>query len=149
MRMQGEREVDTLLARAETPRERRYIFNGDTRAVRPGDGARPTRKGARRRLSTFNIILSLFGVGIAIILYINSILAVNQLANEVNQLQAKYEAVLNTNAALKAEVSRKSGWERIGAMAAQQIGLSYPKDQPTQLEIDESAFGPPPPAGGQ
>jgi cell division protein FtsL len=114
--------------------ERRYVYGGE-----PSSRTfplRPNRKSVRRKTSTFNIILLLFACGIAIVLYINNSIAVNQLAYEVDQLRIKYNAIQNTNAGLRAEINRKSGWERIGAMAAE-LGLRYPTEQPMWFEVDE------------
>ncbi len=140
--------TDILLDRAEPPREKRYIFSGDSRPVPPGYVIPPNRRRSRRRVSTFNILLTLFGAGIAIVLYVNSILTINRLALEVDRLQARCDALTNANAALRADVSRKSGWDRIGAVATGQLGLAYPREQPTVLEVDESAFGTPPATNG-
>ncbi|MEK9138283.1 MAG: septum formation initiator family protein, partial [Bacteroidota bacterium] len=74
---------------------------------------------------------------VAIVVYISNIIAVNRLASEVSHLQAQYDKILNANAVLKAEINRKSSWDRIGKVATEQVGLRYPKEQPTMFEIDE------------
>lgn len=122
---------------AETEREKRYIFGGDVHTKAPGYAIRQNKTGIRRKASTFNIILILFGTAVAIILYIGNIIAVNQLAVEVNQLQTKLDKIENINAVLQAEINRKSGLERIGKIATEQFGLQYPKEQPTWFEVDE------------
>ena len=145
MARRGEDGIDEMLARAQEDapsagkrpgRDKRYIYNGDTRTSVGGYAVRPNKRGVRKRISTFTIILSLFGFGIAIVLYVNNIITVNQLAYEVDQLQAKYNVLLNVNASLQAEVNRKSAWERIGATATQQLGLHYPTEQPQWFSID-------------
>lgn len=139
-------DIDLLLERAEADardsrkapmRDKRYIFNGDPQARTPGYAVRPNRKVTRRKISTFNIILWLFGFGIAIVLYVDNIIAINRLAFEVNQLQTKYDSVLNTNATLRAEVTRKAAFERIGKNATEQLGLTFPTEQPTLLDVDQ------------
>lgn len=140
------RDIDLLLERAEADaresrkapaRDKRYIFNGDPQARTPGYAVRSNRKVTRRKISTFNLILWLFGFGIAIVLYVDNIIAINRLAFEVNQLQTKYDAVLNTNAALRAEVTRKAAFERIGKNATEQLGLKFPTEQPTLFDVDQ------------
>ncbi len=142
----AQKDIKLLLERAETDareprtapaRDKRYIYNGDPQARNPGYAVRPNRKAVRRKVSTFNIILWLFGVGIAIVLYVDNIITINRLAFEVNQLQTKYDAVMNTNATLRAEVTRKAAWERIGKNATEQIGLMFPTDQPTLFDVDQ------------
>jgi hypothetical protein len=135
----GRAEADARESRKAQARDKRYIFNGDPQARTPGYAVRPTnRKVARRKVSTFNIILWLFGVGIAIVLYVDNIITINRLAFDVNQLQTKYDAVMNTNATLRAEVTRKAAWERIGKNATEQLGLTFPKEQPTLLDVDQN-----------
>lgn len=129
---------DAALPVTETEREKRYIFGGDAQPRTPGYAIRQNKTGSRRKMSTFNIILLLFGSAVAIILYIGNIIAVNQLAVEVSQLQTKLDKIENTNAVLEAEINRKSGLERIGKIATEQFGLRYPKEQPTWLEVDEA-----------
>jgi cell division protein FtsL len=117
-------------------RDRRYIYNGDNRPTTAGFAVRPNKRATRRRTSTFNIILLLFTFGIAIVFYVNNIITVNQLALEIGQLQAKYAALSNTNAALRAEVTRKAALERIGVIASEQLNLRYPPEQPVYFDID-------------
>jgi len=139
-------DIDLLLKRAEadTPelrkaavRDKRYIYNGDPQARTPGYAVRPNRKAVRRKISTFNLILWLFGVGIAIVLYVDNNITINRLAFEVNQLQTKYDAIANNNATLRAEVTRKAAWERIGKSAKEQLGLMFPTEQPTLFNEDQ------------
>src|SRR5512140_402662 len=140
------KDIDLLLERAEADaretrkapaRDKRYIFNGDPQARTPGYAVRPNRKAVHRKVSTFNIILWLFGVGIAIVLYVDNIITINRLAFDVNQLQTRYDAIMNTNATLRAEVTRKAAWERIGKNATEQLGLMFPTEQPTLFDVDQ------------
>jgi hypothetical protein len=132
------RESRAKESRKAPARDKRYIFNGDPQSRNPGYAVRPTNKKAtRRKVSTFNIILWLFGIGIAIVLYVDNIITINRLAFEVNQLQTKYDSVVNTNATLRAEVTRKAAWERIGKNATEQLGLKFPTEQPTLFNVDQ------------
>lgn len=146
MARQSRQDIDLLLERAEAKsresqkvpaRENRYIYNGDPQARNPGYAVRPNRKVTRRKVSTFNIILWLFGFGIAIVLYVDNIITINRLAFDVNQMQTKYDAIMNTNATLRAEVTRKAAWERIGKNATEQLGLMFPTEQPTLFNVDQ------------
>jgi cell division protein FtsL len=116
--------------------ERRYVYGGEPRTQAAGYTLRSNRRATRRRVSTFNIILILFACGIGIVFYVNNIITVNQLAFDVGHLQTRYDKIMNTNAALRAEVSRKSSWERIGGIATEQLGLRYPKEQPVWFDVD-------------
>lgn len=157
-RRRRDEDVDTLLKRAEADkRERRYIYSGDSRpgvSQRPGGikqpvagGVTPTviparanRRVVRRRISTSNMMLAIFAVGIAIVLYINNIITVNRLAHDVNELQQAYDRLRSTNAALQAEVNRKSAMERIGEVASKDLGLRHPAEKPEEFPIDDEAL---------
>jgi cell division protein FtsL len=120
--------------------ERRYIYGGEPRTQAAGYALRTNRRATRRRVSTFNIILILFACGAGIVFYVNNIITVNQLALDVGKLQTRYDTIMNTNAALRAEVSRKSSWERIGGIATEQLGLRYPKEQPVWFDVDRQTL---------
>lgn len=132
-------KAQPVVQRPSEPPARR-IYNGDPQSNTPGYAIRPANKKVvpKKRRSTFNIVAALFCCAVAIILYIGNILAVNQLAVEVHQLQTQYDKIVNNNSVLKAEINRKSAWERIGNTATHQIGLVYAKERPTSFDVDES-----------
>lgn len=117
-------------------RDKRYIFGGDRRVGNREYLGRPNKRGTRRRFSTFNIIVTLVGCGIAIVTYVSNTIAVNQLAFEVNQLRTKYDKIASANSALQAEISRKSSLERIGRIATEELGLTYARQQPQWFDVD-------------
>jgi cell division protein FtsB len=116
--------------------ERRYVYGGNAPpALTPGT-LRPNRRGIRRKVSTFNIILLLFGIGGAIVFYVNNILAINRLASEVGQLEAGYQKIEGINGALRADVSNKSSLEHISTAANAQLGLRASQTQQIWFTID-------------
>ncbi len=121
------------------PQARREVYNGDPQAKTPGYAVRSANKRVvpKKRRSTFNIVAVLFLSAIAIIAYIGNILTVNQLAVEVHQLQAQYGKIQNANSVLKAEINRKSAWQRIGNTAKEQLGMTYAKERPQSFDVDE------------
>ncbi len=130
-------DVEELLDRARGDiLEERRVYKGDPQSKTPGYAVRPNRKAVRRRRSTFHIVLILFGCGAGIVLYVSNILRVNQIALEVNQLQTRYDKLVNDNQVIRAEIDRKSGWDRISKIAVDDIGLQYPKEQPTWFDVD-------------
>jgi len=152
-RRQRDGDVDILLKRAEADkRERRYIYSGDTRksgntqyggtsrTAPPVSPVRSNRRVIRRRISTSNIVLGIFAVGIAIVLYVNNIITVNQLAHDVNELQQTCDRLRSSNAALQADVNRKSAMEQIGGVASKELGLRHPAEKPVEFPIDEEAL---------
>lgn len=94
------------------------------------------RKIAKRNVSTFNIILMLFGAATVIVLYISNIIAVDRLMTEINSLQQQHQRILSEQEILKAEVNRLSSLERITRKATDELGLVNPKEPPIWMNID-------------
>lgn len=125
-------------ARSDAPtREHRYVYGDSSASSTPRFVVRPNKKVVGRKVSTFSLIVVLFGCGFVIVSYIGNAIAVNTLAADVNQLQTQLDKIVNSNAALKAEINRKSSWERIGKIANEQLGLRYLKEQPTLFDVDD------------
>jgi cell division protein FtsL len=118
--------------------DRRLLYNDKVSSHSPSN--KPASHGLKlrkRTSSTFNSMVALFFAAVVITLYISNIIAVNRLAGEVSELRQKYEALLNGNEILRAEVNRRSSLERIGKFAVEQLGMRYAKEQPRVLEVDE------------
>jgi cell division protein FtsL len=118
-------------------RERRYIYNGEPGPSVSGYAVRPNRRPTQRRMSTFTLVLLLFGLGLAIVAYINNILAVNQLAKDVGHLAMQLDTVKNTNVQLRAGVAKKMARERITAIATEELGMQYADSQAVDVEVDQ------------
>ena len=118
-------------------KDRRYIYNGNAGGNAAPYGTRSNRKGVRRTASTFNIILLLFGLGGAVVFYINNILAINKLSAEIDGLRRRHEQIANLNTKLRGEVTAKSSWDKIGALAAAN-GLRPAQRQPEWITIDRN-----------
>ncbi len=128
----------TVLSDDVEPRDRQ-IYNGDViadpQATAPAYAIRPNKKTEKRKHSTFNIVGALFLLAVASLLYTSNVIAVNQLAKEVNDLTNRYNAIVSANEVLKAEINRKSSLDRIGTLAAG-LGMTNPKEAPVWIEID-------------
>ncbi len=119
---------------------RRVFYDGDVQTESPFPRAayRPIRRRFRKRkISTFNVIIWLFGLAVAVVLYISNIIAVSHLSAEINVLEKRYQNLVNRNELLRAQLSRKSALERIGKIATEQLGLHHPEEQPVWLKVDE------------
>ena len=115
-----------------------YDGNIQVESVLSGTVYRPVdSRQKKRKLSTFNVIVSLFVLAVAAVLYVSNIIAVSHLSTEINTLEKRYQIVVNSNELLRAEPNRKSALERIGRIAEEELGLSYPQERPLWLEIDE------------
>ena len=133
-------DVDELVQRARTDaqeKEHRYVYSDSPSSARTGYAIRPNKKAVGRRVSTFYIIVLLFASGFAIVGYINNIIVVNKLSAEINRLQIQYDKITNTNAVLRAEINRKSSWDRIVKIAGDRVGLRTATEQPTLFDIDD------------
>jgi type I site-specific restriction endonuclease len=130
-----EKRIDTT---TDIPpvRERRYVYGGSTSRP-PGPGpSRKNQRGVRRKVSTFSILLAIFGVGGASVLYISNLVAINRLSDEVNQLRKRYETVENANAFLRREINSKSTWEKISISAAEKLSMRPAQAPPVWFDVD-------------
>lgn len=118
-------------------KDRRYVYNGEPSRTAGAYALRPNRRGTRRKVSTFNIIVFLVGLGLAIVVYVNNIIVINRLSKDIGRLQAQYDDLQNRNVALAAEVNKKAAWERIGTVAGEAVGLRHPVEPPGWIEIDQ------------
>lgn len=116
-------------------RERRYIYNGEARPTTSGYAVRPNRRGEQRKISTFNIIVLLFALGIAIVVYVNNILAVNQLLNETHELDIRLKDIQSVRDVLRSDVSKKGALDKIGPVAKERLGLQS-QGQPILIDVD-------------
>jgi cell division protein FtsL len=139
-------DVEAVLERARAQQVRPPVWKNSDRpagAYDPqenvaGYAVRPrARASKRRRASTFNIVIALFITGICIVLYVSNVIAVNQLAYDVHEMETRLDKIRNTNAELVATINRKSSLERIGPMATEMLGLESPKEPPVAFPVDK------------
>lgn len=128
--------TDARVVEAAPTPERRYVYGGTPPTGWTPGAMRPNRRGVRRKVSTFNIILLLFGIGGAIVFYVSNILSINRLASEIGQLEAEYQKIQGINESLRADVSRKSALEKISPVAHDQLGLNDSQTQQVWFTID-------------
>jgi cell division protein FtsB len=114
-------------------------FQADPQASAPGYAIRQnvrTSK-ARKKTKTSNIVGILFLAASAALLYVGNVIAVHNLAKEVNDLQAQYNQIISTNEVIKAEINRKASLERISLMAQEKLGMTNPNEAPEWFEVDK------------
>ena len=117
--------------------ERRYVYNGEPNTTVGDDSIRWNRPVKRRKRSPFKMVSVLFLISALIVFYVWNKIEVNRLAVELNDLQGQYQKILYANESLKAEVNKKSSLERIGRLAADQLRMTYPNEQPVWFTLDE------------
>lgn len=122
----------------------RQIYNSavafpvDPQAATPGYAVRQNARSSapRRKTKTSNIVVILFAVAVVALLYVGNVIAVNNLAKEVSDLNARYSQIISTNEVIKAEINRKASLERISLMAQEKLGMTNPKEAPVWFEVD-------------
>lgn len=111
----------------------------DPQAANPGYAV--TKQNVRRvntkkRTKTSNVVGILFLIAAIALFYVGNVIAVNNLAKEVNDLNAKHNQIISTNEVIKAEINRKASLERISLMAQEKLGMINPKEAPVWFEVD-------------
>lgn len=119
--------------RAEAP-ARRMVYNGD--ATAPPHGAKSNKPVHRKDRLPMTLMTIIIAVTLSIVIYIWNKIEVGQLTSEVNDLENHYQKIVSANEILKAEINQKSRLERISSIAANQLTLVYPKEQPVWFELD-------------
>ena len=132
----------SLPTRTAVPPSEPVIYGGTTSSPMPQDEF--TRQGPdarnrvvnKRKRSPFNLMLTMIGVAIAIVLYVGNVIAVQELLKDVSDEQARLQQILNEQEMLKAQINRMSSLERIRKMAEDNLGLHNPKGPPQWIQID-------------
>ncbi|NUN69929.1 MAG: hypothetical protein HUU02_09495 [Bacteroidetes bacterium] len=94
------------------------------------------RVNAKKRTKTSNIVGILFLTATVALLYVGNVIAVNNLAKEVNDLNARHSQIISTNEVIRAEINRKASLERISLMAQEKLSMVNPKEAPVWFEMD-------------
>jgi len=90
---------------------------------------------SRRRTRTSNIVGIIFIVAVLAVMYVGNVIAVNNLAKEVNDLNARYSQIVSTNEVIKAEINRKASLERISLLAQEKLNMVNPTEAPVWFEV--------------
>lgn len=122
----------------------RQIYNSaialpiDPQAATPGYAMRQNVRTvkSRKKTKTSNIVGILFLIAVVAVLYVGNVIAVNNLAKEVNDLNARYNQIISTNEVIKTEINRKTSLERISLMAQEKLGMTNPNDAPVWFEVE-------------
>jgi cell division protein FtsL len=112
------------------------LYNTETNFSSSGSSAKRNRPVKQRKRSPFNLIFILFVISILIVFYVWNKIIVDRLAVEVHALQTNHQKELSAIESLRAEITRKSSLERIETIAVKNLGLTYPKEQPTWFEVN-------------
>lgn len=135
--------VDEILKRAredderESHRESHRLFHARKASSLDAPVLRTNKKAARRRYSTFGIMIVIFSVGIGVVLYISNIITVNHLAAEIGRLEDRYDEIRDAEERLRAEVNKKSALDRIESLATERLSLRFPQGQRLSITLDE------------
>jgi cell division protein FtsL len=131
----------------EPPEEQRgRVYSGDigtppeSEVLRMEPQGRGRKRKAKKRLSVFNVLLTLAATSAIVLLYIYNTIRVGELLREIGDLDSEAQKLSNTNEVLKAEINRKSMLERIGTIAQTRLQLHYPQQQPIWFSLDSEAM---------
>ena len=94
------------------------------------------RKGTRRKVSPFNIVMLLIGIAVAVVLYISNILTVGRLLIQINNMQAQHVKLLSEQELLRAQLNKLSSLERIQKISIEELQLRNPAQVPASIEIN-------------
>ena len=125
-----------VAAPAPELKERRYVYSGQSPEAgndAPQRGNRPVK---RRKQSPFLIISGVVTFSLLIVLYVWIKISVDQLVVDVNTQRIQYERIVAANDVLRAEINKKSTWERVGKIAADQLSMTAPKEQPRMFDLN-------------
>ncbi|MGD0337315.1 MAG: hypothetical protein ABSB78_00855 [Bacteroidota bacterium] len=128
--------------------QRGRIYNGDIgdtlgndvpASIRTQSSVRGRKRRVKKRLSIFNVLLTL-AIGSAIVLlYIYNTIRVGELLHEIGNLDSAAQKLSSINEVLRAEINRKSALERIGTIAQTELHLQNPTQQPIWFSLDSEA----------
>jgi cell division protein FtsL len=116
--------------------ERRYVYSGDGPSPERENVPRGNRPVKRRKQSPFFIISGVVAFSLLIVVYVWIKISVDQLVVDVQELKSQHQRILDASEVLRAEINRKSTWDRIGKLATEQLSMSAPKEQPRMFDID-------------
>jgi len=117
-------------------REKRYIYGGENPRPAQEFAPRGNRRVPAKRRSPLRLITLLLGVSLLIVVYVWNKISVDRLVVEVNDLQLQYAKLADANEVLRADINKKSGLERIGKKATEELHLISPPQQPFWFSID-------------
>lgn len=78
-----------------------------------------------RKISIFYVLVAFFVFAFVIVIYINNIIEVNNLAVDSNNVREEINKVKQTNDFLRTEAERLSSYERIRKIASENLGMVY------------------------
>ena len=83
------------------------------------------KKNSGKKISIFYFLIFLIITSVILVIYINNIIYVNQLAMTNNEIREKIKQNIQTNDLLRTETEKLSSFERIKSIAGDRLKLSY------------------------
>jgi cell division protein FtsL len=82
-------------------------------------------KSPAKKVSVFYFLILLVITSIILIIYINNIIAVNQLSAGNNDLREEIKKIVQSNDLLRAESEQLTSFDRIKSIASEKYNLTY------------------------
>ncbi len=95
----------------------------------------PARKRRTRGLTTFNIVAVLILFAVLVVVYISNVVTVDSLMMEQIGLEREEQLLLQERETLRAEINMLSSYNRIQAIATEELGLVHANQQPYSLTV--------------
>ncbi len=97
--------------------------------------AAPSRTRRARGLTTFNIVAVLILFAVLVVVYISNVVTVDSLMMEQIGLEREEQLLLQERETLRAEINMLSSYNRIQAIATEELGLVHANQQPYSLTV--------------
>ncbi|MBE0643452.1 MAG: cell division protein FtsL [Bacteroidetes bacterium] len=88
-----------------------------------------------RGLTTFNIVIVLILFAVLVVVYISNVVTVDSLMMEQIGLEREEQLLLQERETLRAEINMLSSYNRIQAIATEELGLVHANQQPYSLTV--------------
>jgi len=96
------------------------------------------RKNRNKKVSLFNVLISLFLAAAVLVFFVYNIIHVNSLAYDLNNSRTELDKQININNALQIEIERLSTYENIKPVAADKLKLNNLIIKPKNVIVNKS-----------
>jgi sensor domain CHASE-containing protein len=96
------------------------------------------RKIKTRKISLFNVVITIFLSSAVIVFFVYNIITVNSLVVENDALKTELNRTITVNNKLQTEIERLSSFDNIKPVAVDILGLNMPGFKPKKITISKS-----------
>ena len=96
------------------------------------------RKVKNRKISLFNVLVSIFLTAGVLVFFVYNIIHVNSLAVQMNNTKTDLQKQINVNNSLQNEIERLSTYDNIKPVAVDKLNLGNSLNRPKRIIINKS-----------